>query len=257
MKKIAALVETTGDRATAVKSGSTVFSVQQQQRAVSADEEFCVQIRNKACHKAPAKVITMNVSGGNSKEIFELFTNKLVFSVSVSQRWRIRWWSWLAISSLDSPLERSASSRIIMKLLRLYSFNRTHSIQCITLNFTLFLFIALLNTIPTRAPSGAVSHYMYYSKQLLWIEHEVLYTSQHNKVLSIWFISLSSNLKLSIYIFIMSVRHVFADFRFIFVKCSCSRRDGTSLFSLFYKIILYIQGSRLRPKCDHFLRVCE
>ncbi len=149
--------------------------------------------RNKACRKAPAKVITMNVSGGNSKEIFELFTNKLVFSMSVSQRWRIRWWSWLTISSLDAPLERSASSRIIMKE---------------------FLF-------------------------------------------SIWFISLSSNLKLSIDIFIMSVRHVFADFRFIFVKCSCSRRDGTSLFSLFYKIILYIQGSRLRPKCGHFLRVCE
>ncbi len=62
-----------------------------------------------------------------------------------------------------------------------------------------------------------------------------------------WFISLSSNLKLSIDIFIMSVSHVFADFRFIFVKCSCSRRDSTSLFSLFYKIILYIQGSRLRP----------
>ncbi len=64
-----------------VKSSSTVFSVQQQQRAVSAAEEFCIQI-----HKAPAKVITMNVSGGNSKEIFELFTNKLVFSVSVLQR---------------------------------------------------------------------------------------------------------------------------------------------------------------------------
>ncbi len=31
------------------------------------------------CREAPAKVITMNVSGGNSKEIFELFTNKLVF----------------------------------------------------------------------------------------------------------------------------------------------------------------------------------
>ncbi len=89
------------------------------------------------------------------------------------------------ISSLDSPLERSASSRIIMKEF-------------------LFLF-------------------------------------------SIWFISLSSNLKLSIDIFIMSVSHVFTDFRFIFVKCSCSRRDSTSLFSLFYKIILYIQGSRLRP----------
>ncbi len=43
MKKIAALVETTRDRA-ATESGSTVFSVQQQQRAVSADEEFCVQI---------------------------------------------------------------------------------------------------------------------------------------------------------------------------------------------------------------------
>ncbi len=42
MKKIAALVETTPDRAAAaVKSGSTVFSVQQQQRAISAAEEFC------------------------------------------------------------------------------------------------------------------------------------------------------------------------------------------------------------------------
>ncbi len=38
-KKIAALVETTRDRAAvAVKSGSTVFSVQQQQRAVSSAE---------------------------------------------------------------------------------------------------------------------------------------------------------------------------------------------------------------------------
>ncbi len=41
MKKIAALVETTRDRAAAaVKSGSSVFSVPQQ-RAVSAAEEFC------------------------------------------------------------------------------------------------------------------------------------------------------------------------------------------------------------------------
>ncbi len=138
--------------------------------------------RNKACHKAPAKVITMNVSGGNSKEIFELFTNKLVFSVA---KMKNQIMILTPISSLDAPLERSASSRIIMKEF-------------------LFLF-------------------------------------------SIWFISLSSNLKLSLDIFIMSVSHVFADFRFIFVKCSCSRRDSTSLFSLFYKIILYIQGSRLRP----------
>ncbi len=150
MKKIVALVETTRDRAaTTVKSGSTVFRVPQQQRAVSAAEEFCFKYSNKACLKAPAKIITMNVSGGNSKEIFELFTNKLVFSVSVLQRWRIRWWSWLAISSLDAPLERSASSRIIMKE---------------------FLF-------------------------------------------STWFISLSSNLKLSIDIFIMSLSHVFVDLR--------------------------------------------
>ncbi len=35
-----------------------------------------------------------------------------------------------------------------------------------------------------------------------------------------------SNLKLSIHIFIMSMRHVFAQLRFIFVKHSCSRRDG-------------------------------
>ncbi len=46
MKEIAMLVETTGDRAAATaESGSTVFSVQQQQRAVSAAEEFCVQIQ--------------------------------------------------------------------------------------------------------------------------------------------------------------------------------------------------------------------
>ncbi len=190
MKKIPALVETTGDRAAAaVKSGSLCL-VSSSSREPSAQlKSSASNTHNKACHKAPANVITMIVSGGNSKEIFELFTNKVVFSVSVSQRWRIRWRSWLAISSLDVPLERSASSWITMKE---------------------FLF-------------------------------------------SIWFISLSSNLKLSIDIFIMSVSHVFTDFRFIFVKCSCSRRDRTSLFSLFYKIILYIQGSRL----DHFLRVCE
>ncbi len=40
---------------------------------------------------------------------------------------------------------------------------------------------------------------------------------------SICFISLSSNLKLSIDIFVMSLRHVFAEIRFIFVKRSCSR----------------------------------
>ncbi len=145
-KKIAALVETTRVRATAtVKSGSTVFSVPQQRVPSAQLKSSTSNTRNKACHKAPAKVITMNVSGGNSKEIFELITNKLVLSVSVSQRWRIRWWSWLAISSLDVPLERSASSPIMI------------------------------------------------------IMKEFLF--------SIWFISLSSNLKLSIDIFIMSVRN--------------------------------------------------
>ncbi len=45
MKKIATLLETTRDHAATVKSGSAVFSVpQQQQRAVSTAEEFCVQI---------------------------------------------------------------------------------------------------------------------------------------------------------------------------------------------------------------------
>ncbi len=67
--------------------------------------------RNKACHKAPAKVITMNVSGGNSKEIFELFTNKLFSVAKMKNQIMIL----TPISSLDSPLERSASSRIIMK----------------------------------------------------------------------------------------------------------------------------------------------
>ncbi len=54
-------------------------------REPSAQLKSSASNSNKACHKAPAKVITMNVSGGNSKEIFELFTNKLVFSVSVSK----------------------------------------------------------------------------------------------------------------------------------------------------------------------------
>ncbi len=53
---------------------------------------------------------------------------------------------------------------------------------------------------------------------------------------SIRFISLSSNLKLSIDIFIMSVRHVFADFWFIFVKCSCSREMAHHCFLYFIKL---------------------
>ncbi len=49
----------------------------------------------------------MNVSGENSKEIFELFINKLVFSeLKILTR----------VSSLDAPLERNASLRIIMKV---------------------------------------------------------------------------------------------------------------------------------------------
>ncbi len=123
----------------------------------------------------------MNVSGGNSKEIFELFTNKLVFSV--------------------------AKMKNQMKILTHLLIRRAFREKCIFTDYNERVFV----------------------------------------LLSIWFISLSINLKLSIDIFIMSVRHVFADFRFIFVTCSCSRRDSTSLFSLFYKIILYIQGSRLRP----------
>ncbi len=41
MKKIAALVETTRDHAAVTVKSVSVFSVQQQQRAVSAAEEFC------------------------------------------------------------------------------------------------------------------------------------------------------------------------------------------------------------------------
>ncbi len=52
---------------------------------------------------------------------------------------------------------------------------------------------------------------------------------------SICFISLSSNLKISVDIFIMSVSHEFAEFRFIFVKRSCSRRDGRKRILYFIK----------------------
>ncbi len=73
-------METTPDRAAAaVKSGSTVFSVQQQQSRQRSWRVLHSNTRNKA----PAKVINMNVSEGNSKEIFELFNTKLVFSVPV------------------------------------------------------------------------------------------------------------------------------------------------------------------------------
>ncbi len=120
----------------------------------------------------------MSVSGGNSKEIFELFTNKLVFSVA---KMKNQIMILTPISSLDAPLERSASSRIIMKEF-------------------LFLF-------------------------------------------SIWFILLSSNLD----IFIMSVSHVFADFRFIFVKCSCSDETVHHCFLYFKNNFIY---SGL--DCDHF-----
>ncbi len=68
-EKIAALVETTGDRAMTVKSGSMVFSFPQQQRAVSTAEEFCVQIHViKLAVKPLQNIITMNVSEGNSKD---------------------------------------------------------------------------------------------------------------------------------------------------------------------------------------------
>ncbi len=53
---------------------------------------------------------------------------------------------------------------------------------------------------------------------------------------SVSFLSLSSNLKLSIDIFIMSVRHAFAEFRLIFVKRSCSRprRQKAHVFFLYF-----------------------
>ncbi len=71
-----------------VKSGSTMFSVPQQ-RAVNAAKEFCVQIHTiKLACKAPANVITLNVSGGNCKDSPSYYV----------------------------PLERSASTRIMIIL---------------------------------------------------------------------------------------------------------------------------------------------
>ncbi len=76
MKKIAALVETTRDRVPTVKSGSTVFRVPQQQRAVSAAEEFCIQIYVIKLAINPSKSNYHECVRGKYKEIFELFTNK-------------------------------------------------------------------------------------------------------------------------------------------------------------------------------------
>ncbi len=52
----------------------------------------------------------MSVSVGNSKEIFELFTNKQCLKDEESDKDPD-----LAVSPIDAPLERSASSLIIMK----------------------------------------------------------------------------------------------------------------------------------------------
>ncbi len=60
---------------------------------------------------------------------------------------------------------------------------------------------------------------------------------------------------LYIYIFIMSVRHIFAEFRLIFVKRSCSRRDGRKrimfVFFILCKhnvlLILWVHTNKSRP----------
>ncbi len=75
-------MDTKRDRATVtVKSGSTVFSVPPAAACMHSMQLKSSAFKcTQACRKAPAKVITMNVSGGNIKGIFELLTNKLEFS---------------------------------------------------------------------------------------------------------------------------------------------------------------------------------
>ncbi len=124
-----------------------------------------LSFRNHDAHQHAKYVKACRISyhayvGGNSKVIFELCINKIVFSESVSQRWN---WSWLTISSSDVRLERNASLRIT---------------------------------------------------------------------------SFCSHVKLSIDIFIISVRKIFAEFGCIFMKRSFKTETGeiaNYLFSLFYK----------------------
>ncbi len=78
MKKIAALVETTQDRVATVKSGSTVLESSSSREPSAQLKSSASNTRNKACHK-PSKSNYHDCVRGNSKEIFELFTNKLVF----------------------------------------------------------------------------------------------------------------------------------------------------------------------------------
>ncbi len=62
------------------------------------------------------------------------------------------------------------------------------------------------------------------------------YDQDYNKRVFVFnfFILLSDNLRLSIDIFIMSVRHVFAQLRFIFVKHSYSRLDCRKHMFVFF-----------------------
>ncbi len=62
------------------------------------------------------------------------------------------------------------------------------------------------------------------------------YDFDYNEIVFV-FNSLSSNLKLSIDIFIMYLRHVFAELRFIFVKRSSSRRDGRKRIMFVFLIL--------------------
>ncbi len=114
----------------------------------------------------------MNVSAGNSKEIFELFTNAF----------------WVRVARMKLLI-------LTRRLLIRSAFRE----KCIFIDYD-----------------------QDYNKRVFVLH---------------FFISLSDNLKLSIDIFIRSVRHVFAQLRFIFVKRSRSRRDGRKriMFSLFYK----------------------
>ncbi len=77
MKKIAALVETTQDRAVTVKSGLMVFRFPQQQRVPSAQLKSSV---------FKSKSITMNVSGEKVRiYIFIIYKLIIFFCVSVAK----------------------------------------------------------------------------------------------------------------------------------------------------------------------------
>ncbi len=96
---------------------------------------------------------------------------------------RFKWKRWLPTARKKRGRARHWSAHPRRQFVVSLLFLTDHTLSSVSLLTSLYSSSShYLTRFTTRAPSGAVSHYMYYSKQLLWIEHQIVYTSQHNNI---------------------------------------------------------------------------